>query len=201
MSIDAPYEQTGRTRQKARTRAALVEATRTLLDDGVTPTVEAAADAAGVSRTTAYRYFPNQRALWAAVYPISDEASLLPADAPQDVEGRVEALVDALAREILAHEGQLRASLHVALHPSARRPTDLPLRAGRARAWIAEALSPLRDALDADELDRLTLAIRTAVGIESLVWLTDVAGLTREEAVEQMRWTALSLVRAARGRD
>jgi hypothetical protein len=33
---------------------------------------------------------------------------------------------------------------------------------------------------------RLARAIRSAVGIEALVWLTDVAGLSREEAAGVM---------------
>jgi hypothetical protein len=34
-----------------------------------------------------------------------------------------------------------------------------------------------------------------ALPIESLVWLTDIAGLTRQQAVEQMVWSAVALVR------
>ena len=63
-------------RQKARTREALVAATRQLLRDGVTPTVEQAADAARVSRTTAC-HFPSQRALLAANVPQLEGGSLL----------------------------------------------------------------------------------------------------------------------------
>jgi len=48
--------------QKARTRDALVAATRQLMRAGVTPAVEQAADVTRVSRTTAYRYFSSQRA-------------------------------------------------------------------------------------------------------------------------------------------
>lgn len=50
------------------------------------------------------------------------------------------------------------------------------------------------------ELRRLTLAIRSAVGIEALVWLTDVAGLSRKEAAELMRWSASALLDAALAR-
>ena len=39
------------------------------------------------------------------------------------------------------------------------------------------------------------IAVRAVCGIESLVWLTDIAGLTREQAVEQMVWSAVALVR------
>ncbi|MBA3427049.1 MAG: TetR family transcriptional regulator, partial [Actinobacteria bacterium] len=67
--MTVPYERTGRTNQKSRTRAALIAAARELLAQGVTPTIEGAAAAAAISRTTAYRYFPNLRALLAAAYP------------------------------------------------------------------------------------------------------------------------------------
>jgi hypothetical protein len=43
---------------------------------------------------------------------------------------------------------------------------------------------------------RLALAIRAAIGIEALVWLTDVGGLSRAEAVATMRWSARALLRA-----
>ena len=61
--------ETGRVHQKARTRQALVRAARQLLVEGTTPTVEQTAAAASISRATAYRYFPNQRALLVATYP------------------------------------------------------------------------------------------------------------------------------------
>ena len=70
----------------------------------------------------------------------------------------------------------------------------LPLRQGRAIAWIAEALEPLRDRLTDDELHPLALAVRSAIGIEALVWLTDVAALPRDEAVDLMRWSAQALL-------
>src|SRR5262249_15322283 len=58
-----PAGETGRVNQKRRTRAALVEAAKQLVGEGVTPTVAQAAEAALVSRTTAYRYFPTQDSL------------------------------------------------------------------------------------------------------------------------------------------
>jgi hypothetical protein len=51
--------------------------------------------------------------------------------------------------------------------------------------------------LSKQELRRLALAIRSATGIESLVWLTDVAQLSRAQAIEIMRWSALALLRVA----
>ncbi|MCU1456443.1 MAG: regulatory protein TetR, partial [Actinomycetia bacterium] len=63
------YELDGRTQQKQRTRQALVNAAREQVARGLAPTVEESAEAASVSRATAYRYFPNQRALLAAAHP------------------------------------------------------------------------------------------------------------------------------------
>ena len=46
-------------------------------------------------------------------------------------------------------------------------------------------------------MHRLAIAIRRTTGIEALVWLTDVAGLSREEAMGLMRWSARALLDAA----
>src|SRR3989441_3706494 len=82
MHMSTPYELSGRTRQKQRTRIALVTAARELVARGETPTVDEAAASASVSRTTAYRYFPNQRSLLVAAHPEIEARSLLP-DSPQ----------------------------------------------------------------------------------------------------------------------
>jgi hypothetical protein len=47
------------------------------------------------------------------------------------------------------------------------------------------------------QLHRLALAIRSAAGIEALVWLTDIAGLSRKQATEVMRQSARALLRSA----
>jgi len=197
MVMSIPYERTGRTRQKARTRNALIQAAREQLGEGITPTVEQAADFAQVSRTTAYRYFPNQRALITATFPQIAAASLLPDPAPEDPAARLDAVAEALARLAIEHEPELRAQLRLSLEHDGGERRDLPFRTGRGIAWIEEALAPLRGPMHEPELRRLVLAVRTAVGIEALVWLTDIAGLSREEAADLMRWSASALLQAA----
>jgi AcrR family transcriptional regulator len=196
MDMSIPYETTGRTRQKTRTRAALVNAARALLGDGVTPTVEQAADHAEISRTTAYRYFPNQRSLLIATYPELEMTSLLAADAPPDPMERLDLALESFTSQLVRHEPELRAMLRLALESPADRAA-LPLRQGRAIAWFEDALSPLRAHLSDRELRRLVLAIRATVGIEALVWLTDIGGLTRPEAVDLMCSSARALLRNA----
>src|SRR2546427_5946871 len=195
MSI--PYELSGRTGQKQRTRRALLTAARELVAQGQTPTVDEAATKASVSRTTAYRYFPNQRSLLVAARPEIEARSLLPDSPPSDVAARLDAVVTAFLHLIVDTESQQRTMLRLSLDPDPGHRGDLPLRKGRAIGWIGEALSPLRAQLTERDLRRLILAIRSTAGIEALVWLTDIAGLSRKEAVHLMRWSASALLRSA----
>lgn len=191
------YELTGRTKQKERTRSALLTAARELLVEGRPVTVEQAADRAGISRTTAYRYFSNQRALLIALNPALDTPSLLDDDAPWDPVQRLECVIERLTRQVVEHEAELRAQLRLSLDVGTVDPELLPLRKGRAIGWIEEALAPLKRQMTGREIHRLALAIRATTGIEALVWLTDVAGLTPEAAAELMRSSARSLLRDA----
>ncbi|HUR84417.1 MAG TPA: hypothetical protein VMY78_03665 [Solirubrobacteraceae bacterium] len=196
MSMSIPYELTGRIQQKARTRAALIAAARELLADGVTPTVEQAADRGAISRTTAYRYFSNQRALLVASYPELGAESLLDDGAPADPAARLELVTERFARQLVEHEAELRAMLLLSLQSAPPDRDALPLRQGRAIRWIEDALAPLRGRVGDDDLRRLVLGIRATLGIEPLVWLTDVAGLSRDDAVDLMRASARALLRA-----
>jgi len=197
MSMSIPYELNGRTAQKRRTRDALVAAARELVAAGETPTVEAAAEAAAISRTTAYRYFSNQRTLLAAAHPETVATSLLPVDAPDDVATRLDLVIDAFTRMIVDTEAQQRTMLRLSLEADPVERSQLPLRQGRAITWIEEALAPVRAELPDAELHRLAIAIRSATGIEALAWLTDIGGLSRDEARDLMRWSASALLQAA----
>jgi AcrR family transcriptional regulator len=196
VGVSSGYEQTGRTNQKRRTRAALISATRELLAAGESPTVEQAADRAAVSRTTAYRYFTNQRELIVAVYPQLEAPSLLDGDTSGDPLARLDVALEHLTDQLLTYEHELRAQLRLSLE-AGHDAADLPLRQGRAIAWFEDALAPARDRLTATEIHRLALAIRSACGIEALVWLTDVGSLSRDAAVELMRGSARTLAAAA----
>lgn len=189
-----PYEATGRTQQKSRTRRALVDATRELLAEGLTPRVEDAARRAGISRTTAYRYFPNQRSLLMTAHPQIQPETLLGDDAPNDVHARMDVFMAAFSRYNLDWQPQLRTALRLSLEPESGRQV---LRQGRAVRWIEDALAPLRRTHPHVDVHRLAIAIRSATGIEALVWLLDVAGQTPEQAAETVHRTAHALLDAA----
>ena len=193
MSI--PYEATGRIRQKSRTHRALVDAVHRLLREGLTPTVEQAAEAAGISRTTAYRYFPNQHELLVAAHPEIDAASLLGGRPPTDPEARLDLVLTEIERQILENGPELRAALRLSLDPKVDR-SRLLLRQGRAIRWLDDAFRPMRGKIPDRELRRLTLAIRATFGIEAYLWLTEVGGVLPQDALALMRWSAKTLFRS-----
>jgi len=201
MGMSVPYELTGRTNQKARTRDALIAAARELLAKDVTPTMDRAAAAASISRTTAYRYFPNLRALLLAAYPHIDQRSLLGPKPPQDPAGRLEIVAEDQARRILKYEPEMRAALRLSLEADSTSRPELPMHRGLRIGWIEDALSPLRGQLAEDELKRLIYSIGATLGIEAFVWLTDIARVSRREAVAIMRSNALALLRSANPSD
>ncbi len=93
-------------------------------------------------------------------------------------------------------EAQQRTMLRLSLEADAS-GRELPLRQGRAVAWFVEALEPLAEELGDDAVRRLAVAVRAVCGIEALVWLTDVAGLSKDDAIDQMTWSAVALLRRA----
>jgi hypothetical protein len=195
--VSTTYETSGRTNQKRRTRNELIAATRELIAQGVAaPTVEQAASHAGVSRTTAYRYFPNHNALLIAAHPETQVSSYVPGDAGDDPQKRLHGAVEAFIAMIIDTEPQQRTMLRLSLEADTA-PSGLPLRQGRAIGWFTEALAPLIPELGEDGVHALAVAIRSAVGIESLVWLTDVAGTNRDLAAQTMTWSAMAMLHAA----
>jgi AcrR family transcriptional regulator len=195
-----PYEVSGRSRQKSRTRGALVNACQELLAEGLMPRVEDVAERAGISRTTAYRYFPNQRSLVVAAQPQIQPETLLGDDAPIEPRTRLDTFMTAFTAYNFRWEPQLRGALRLSLEPAAsdggesERPV---LRTGRAIGWVEHALAPLRQTHPDIDIRGLAVAIRSATGIESLIWLRDVAGQTQKAAARTVRQTAQALLEAA----
>lgn len=195
--MSTPYQEAGRRAQKMRTYDALIAAARDRVAAGESPTVDDVAALVGVARSTAYRYFPGQHELLAAAHPETARSSMLPENPPTDPAARLEAVVAEFTNLIARTEAQQRTMLKLSLEPRDAGDAPLPLRQGRAIAWIGEALEPLRGPLTDAHIRALTLAIRSAIGIEALVWLTDVGGLSREEAAASMRWHAQALLKMA----
>src|SRR5215510_5660799 len=192
MSTD--YLESGRTRQKQRTRDQLIAAARELIASGDTPTIEEVAAAADISRPTAYRYFASQAELLAAAYPETTAASVLPDPPPAALDERVAAVARFVIDGVQENEPQQRAMLRLSLGEV---PHELPLRQGRAIPWFLEALAPVANSIGDEAVHRLALALRAACGIETRVWLSDVAGLAPAEVSALQQWMVDALVERA----
>lgn len=189
-------QETGRVRQKARTRQTLEATLRTLLAAGIDPSVADVAEAAGISRTTAYRYFRDQQELLRSAIPETASSTLLPDSVDSDPRIRFELTLEAHFDFIRRWEPQLRAALRASLLPGAPQPG---LRGGRAVVWYADALSPLESERPEIDIHDLAVRLRSVAGIEPFIWLTDVGAVDPDHAYEIMRDNAIAVLQHALG--
>jgi AcrR family transcriptional regulator len=201
MSTD---RQDPRANQKARTRAAIVEAAQQLrAGTSETPSVAQAASVAGVSRATAYRYFPTQEALELEVSDISPDVATTEAALAElttdDVEQRLLVLLDAFNPVVLAAEAHFRRALWVYQDTwlrSHRNGEETPaVREGRRMRWLDQVLKPL--AMPDDRKQRLRAALALTLGSDSLVVMKDICRLDDDEALDVLRWTGIAILRAS----
>jgi AcrR family transcriptional regulator len=191
-----------RANQKSRTRAAIVEAAAKILRGGVTPSVAAAAEAARVSRATAYRYFPTPDALQvevAGVTPAFASVEQLVQELDgDDVEVRLLTFLNAVNSLTFANEAQMRMALKVYLDTwfSGRDRVRTPVREGRRVRWLESVLQPAKRRSTRKQWRRLQAALALTAGTEAMVVMKDVCQMSDEEAQEVLLWTAQTLLRA-----
>jgi AcrR family transcriptional regulator len=194
----------GRVNQKLRTRAAIVQAALDLARQGTIPTVPDAAEAALVSRATAYRYFPTKDSLIVEIAdvtpgmePIEAAVARLSGD---DAAARVEELVMVANKTFFAEEAHQRTALRLYLEQWAerrRQGEEHPvLRAGRRLGWLDHSLEPLRDVLSREQFTRLRAALALTMGVEALVVMKDVCRLDDQAAFDVLQETARSIMAA-----
>ncbi len=199
--MPSAYESFGRMNQKRRTRMALKAAAAELVGRGETPTVAQIAEAALVSKSTAYRYFPSQEALLAEVLLDATVAPELEsvytvAKTPCSAAARLDAVVRADHALVVKHERAFRTALRVMLAPQDSDASEVPRRPGNRLRYLAEALAPLKDQLGAERLERLVMALSLCVGMESIMVMQDICGLTPVAAETVKRWAAAALLQA-----
>lgn len=151
---------------RTQTRELLLQTALSMLEQGWFPSITELANASGVSRATAYRYFPSQAALVSTVVDESLGPVLQWQPTSTSVEARVNELLDFAYPRMEQHEGALRAALQVALHQWANE-----------RARRAQALSLL-------------------YGTEAMVVLKDIWGLDFRQFMNVIKWMSSALVRA-----
>ncbi|MEO6027110.1 MAG: TetR/AcrR family transcriptional regulator [Candidatus Binatia bacterium] len=198
----APHDP--RANQKQRTRTAIVDAAVGLLRSGVAPTVAAAAEAAKVSRATAYRYFPTPESLQlevAGVTPAYESVeALVQAVDGDDVEARLARFVEKFNATTFAEEARMRMALKVYLDTWFAGRADgvkaPPVREGRRMRWLERVLEPARRGRTKQQWRRLQAALALTGGTDAMVIMKDVCRLDDAEAQDVLLWAARALLRA-----
>ncbi|HEX4433925.1 MAG TPA: hypothetical protein VH012_03790 [Acidimicrobiales bacterium] len=200
---DAYLTKGARTNQKARTRAALLQAAEDLFAEGRSPSMPEAADRALVSVATAYRYFSSADDLWWEASMAGEMQQTMQQTmertqaAGPEPQARLEAAIRSNGFAMLDDQVPFRRIAQIALEQWFRRreadeAQPVPTRAGRRNGLIEEVLRPLAGRLSADDLDRVGHALGLVFGTEAMIALTDAVGLDAAAAksalLDASRW-------------
>ena len=192
----------GRTQQKERTRSAIVAAAHDLAETGDEVTMPAIAAAARVSEATAYRYFPDLVSLLRVAVASADpvEAMQSVANSRDPVE-RVGHAAEVLARAVLRRQGAVRAMIAGTItKPGA--PVGRPC---HRFGLIEHALAPWvdDDGPAREDVEQLVRDLAVVISAESIFSLTDLCGLSPDDAVASLvhaaRCVTAATVTASRG--
>ena len=187
---------------KAATFKLLVDTAMQLIQQsGHIPSVAEIAVRSGVSRATAYRYFPSRSALVTTVI----DASLGPvrklADDSRSGRERVHELFKSTFPRFKEFEPQLRAAAQLALEQWALERAGLleeePYRRGHRVRILDHALAPLDAELRKPVRARLHKALSVIYGIEAYVILRDIWGCADRELEGTVMWMADALIDSA----
>jgi AcrR family transcriptional regulator len=182
--------------QKARTRAAIVQAVHDLARSGAEITMPSVAEAAMVSEATAYRYFPDLVTLLLeadqSTWPDPVQALAPVADSAEPAE-RIGFAARLLLDGVLANESAVRAMIA----GSITRPEIAARRPGHRFGLIDAALAPAAHRLDPATLTQLRRGLAVVVSADALFTLTDLCELSRADAVDSVVHTARALTEAA----
>jgi AcrR family transcriptional regulator len=196
MNIQA---QAGRVNQKQRTRTAIVAAARGLIGAGTEVTMPAVARAALVSEATAYRYFPDLvsllREAMDGTWPSPAEA-LAPVEGCDDPVARIAFATEHLLRHVQRYQSAVRPMISATI----TRPGAAAMRPGLRFGLIDHALAPLEATLGQqrpEALRQLKQDLAVVMSAEALFTLTDLAGLSPDDAIASAVRTARTITTAA----
>src|SRR5882762_2187633 len=170
----------------------LLAAAVALVRRGHIPSVAEVAQSAGVSRATAYRYFPSRSKLVSAV--IAEALGPVRRAVPQhgDAKQRLHELLDRTYSRFAEYEPHMRAALQLALEHQSLGAAGLleeePFRRGQRTEILATTIAPLKAKLSKKKYERLLKALAVVYGIEPMIILKDICGATDRETEAVVRW-------------
>jgi AcrR family transcriptional regulator len=179
----------------------MLQAAIQLMQSGITPSVTEVAEAAEVSRATAYRYFPSQAALVQAVVDEALGPILKWESKDPDPKKRIGDLLATSMPRIDAFEATFKAALKLSLDQWAQRQAgtlgnEPRFTRGHRVDLLKDVTAPLDGKVAPAKRVRLEQALSLVFGVETLVVLKDIWGLSAAEAQGVAEWAAAVLVDA-----
>ncbi|CNI16311.1 TetR family transcriptional regulator [Yersinia aldovae] len=183
---------------RARTRRLLIDTAMSMYEQGAFPSITEVANAAQLSRATAYRYFPTQSALVSAMVDESLGPILAWKPTQPDARQRIAELLSFAYPRMLQHEGVLRAALHLSLQQWAADRSnpnneDKLVRGNRKRL-LKLAVEPLEGKLSPEALQRVIHAFSLIYGSEVFMVLKDIWHLDDAGIQDVTQWMGKAIL-------
>lgn len=197
------------TQLKKRKYKVLIQHALRMFEEGAFPSVTELAIAAGISRATAYRYFPTQSALISTVVdeilkPIIDWR-------PEQItaEERVEELLKFAYPQMLNHEGALRAALLLSLQQWAEKRSqetnakpgfviNEKLIRGHRKQTLLMVTEPLKEQLSPELLEKVIHSLSLVYGSEVFMVFKDIWQMENHEVQSITQWMAKAILNQAK---
>ncbi len=188
---------------RARMRKTLLNTAMAMMAEGHTPSISDLAQEAEVSRATAYRYFPTQSDLIAAVVDESLGPILSWQPSSADPAERIDELMLYAYPRLEQFEVQLRAAIQISLKQSAeerasKHKNKHPFVRGNRVEFLKRAVAPLKDEVGDETFLKAVRALSMIYGTEVFLVLKDIWRLELDEIIDIVRWTAEGIIKHAR---
>ncbi|WP_374700781.1 TetR/AcrR family transcriptional regulator [Yersinia aleksiciae] len=183
---------------RARTRRLLIDTAMSMYEQGTFPSITEVANAAQLSRATAYRYFPTQSALVSAMVDESLGPILAWQPTQPDARQRIAELLSFAYPRMLQHEGVLRAALHLSLQQWADNRSnpnnEEKLVRGNRKRLLKLAVEPLEGKLTPEALQRVVHAFSLIYGSEVFMVLKDIWHLDEAGIQDVTQWMGKAIL-------
>lgn len=188
---------------RKRTYILLVSTALDLFEKGAMPSVSELALEAGVSRATAYRYFPTQSDLITATVNESLGPILTWRPQSEKTEERIDELLTYAFPRMFEHEGVLRAALQASLQQWAQgrsAPQDVKnkqFERGNRKDILAMVTTPMKSEYPQEIVDKVIKAFSVIYGSEIFLVLKDIWKMDNKQVTELAQWMAKAIMNQA----
>lgn len=188
---------------RKRTYVLLVTTALELFEKGAMPSVSELALEAGVSRATAYRYFPTQSDLITATVNESLGPILTWRPQSEKTEERIDELLTFAFPRMFEHEGALRAALQASLQQWAQgrsAPQEVKSKQferGNRKDILAMVTTPMKSEYPQEIVGKVIKAFSVIYGSEIFLVLKDIWKMDNQQVIELAQWMAKAIMNQA----